>query len=278
MRELRARRDGNDRATHGSSGRFSGDIEGLYEGYREGYPISTRTASGHRTGNPEVQQVEVELANGTLALSIRHLTPVRRERGQNPWRDGGDPWTDPPPGRPTSCPSTRCLLNAAAPRWRPCRRRSFRVAALQVADPQVADPPARAARGRCLSSICAACSVGHRPRAFDRDLPGASGEMFVEADNHREFGYLEVETPNGVLHMTFTEHPEEGKLAADLEVDGSRSTGRYANAKGQLKFALDIYRGIGLGKGPYWGTLWLASPSDTAKAARAAGQPALRTD
>jgi hypothetical protein len=89
---------------------------------------------------------------------------------------------------------------------------------------------------------------------------GTTGETFIETPNHREFGYLEVETPDGKLHATFAEHAEDGKLVADLEVQGAKSTGIYRDARGQLKFALDIYRGIGLGRGPYWGTLILVAP------------------
>jgi hypothetical protein len=216
----------------GSSGRFTGDIEGLYEAYREGYPIGSPGEASHRTGNPEVQHASVELANGTLAFTVRHLSPLRRERGENPWRAGGDPWQNPPPGAPS-------IMS-------------------EHGGPPGPDGPSGPMPLKYLRRV----QVAVDPERSTGIYSGATGEMFVEGPNHREFGYLEVDTPKGLLHMTFSEHPEGGKLVADLEVTGAKSTGIYANARGQLKFALDIHRGIGLGKGPYWGTLQLVTPAD----------------
>lgn len=62
----------------GSSGRLTGDIEGLYEGYR--------------WGGLEEQDRVVEVAHGSLALVLRHSHyPAGRERGENPFAGGKDP-------------------------------------------------------------------------------------------------------------------------------------------------------------------------------------------
>jgi hypothetical protein len=238
----------------GSSGRLTGDIAGLYEGYREGYPIGSPGEAGYRTGNPEAQTASIELKNGTLVVNVRHLTPVRRERGQNPWRDGGDPWTNPPPGPANILPEHAMPLERGGP---PSGRPPS--GGPRGGGPPGDDGPPGPMPVKHLRRVQLSID-GERSTGI---YAGATGETFLEVPEHREFGYMEVETPNGLLHMTFTEHPEEGKLVGDLEVDGAKSTGTYANARGQLKFALDIYRGIGLGKGPYWGTIWLASPAET---------------
>lgn len=62
----------------GSSGRWTGDITGLYDGWR--------------TGNPTLQQATFPLAHGTLSMALEQkLNDVLPERGpENPLADGVD--------------------------------------------------------------------------------------------------------------------------------------------------------------------------------------------
>ena len=51
-----------------------------------------------------------------------------------------------------------------------------------------------------------------------------------------------------------------GNLVADLQVDGSASTGIYHNARGDLSFSIAVAAAPhrpNYGKGSYKGTLWL---------------------
>jgi hypothetical protein len=205
---------------HGSSGRFLGDIEGLYEGYR--------------TGNPEEQWGEIPLANGTLALVLRHEIAVTRERGHNPFGGGNDPLANPPPGGPPLPPG---LPSSFRQDWSP--------------PPSSTTPPFQKIR-HLRFQIDPAKSTGF--------YAGASGEMVVVAPAHRETGYLVVATKQGDLRLQFCEWVEQGKIVAELWIDGDHSTGIYLHASGDLNFALAVHP-AGLAKGPYWGTLRLAGAS-----------------
>jgi len=59
----------------GSSGRFTGDIEGLYQGYR---------------GNPPEQEGVIQVAHGSIALVLRHETrvPFPDRPAENPFAGG----------------------------------------------------------------------------------------------------------------------------------------------------------------------------------------------
>ena len=94
---------------------------------------------------------------------------------------------------------------------------------------------------------------------------GASGEMTVEAPNHKTAGYMVITSQQGTLRLEFLEWYEKGQLVADLWVNGEKSTGIYENARGDLKFSLGFYAAFepegGLkdmcAKGEYSGTLRL---------------------
>jgi hypothetical protein len=93
---------------------------------------------------------------------------------------------------------------------------------------------------------------------------GANGQVEIDVPNHKEFGYMAVETKDGDLRLTFAEHGIPGKIVADMKVEGEKSTGMYHNARGDLKFDLDMYI-TGMARGTYWGTLWLEhEPAKTA--------------
>ncbi len=72
-------------AREGSSGRFSGAIEGLYQGYRFG------------STTPDEREYELQAPHGTIALLLRQqiVTPLPPRPAKHPFADGQDPFDDP---------------------------------------------------------------------------------------------------------------------------------------------------------------------------------------
>lgn len=200
----------------GSSGQFLGDIRGPYEGYR--------------VGNPEEQEGVIEFANGSITFALRHEIAVTRQRGENPFAAGKDPFEDPPPGGPPLPPGVPRHFREGTP-----------------ANPPPGGPAFQKIR-RLRISVDGGKSTGI--------YAGACGEMEVTAPGHKETGYLVVASEYGDLRLDFCEWVEGGRIVADLKVDGGNSTGVYRDAAGDLKFALDVHP-AGLASGPYWGTLRL---------------------
>jgi hypothetical protein len=198
----------------GSSGRFLGDIEGLYEGYR--------------IGNPREQFGVLQAANGTIALILKHESPITRQRGENPFKDGKDPLASPSPGGTHPPPSVSAEGNPSG-------------------GPPGGRPPFKKMRQVKLL-VDGEKSTGIYARA--------TGEMTIDASVHKESGHLIVATKHGDLLLNFREWPEEGKLVAECSVDGEKSTRIYRNARGDLKFALSMFGGS-VAKGPYSGTIYL---------------------
>jgi hypothetical protein len=89
---------------------------------------------------------------------------------------------------------------------------------------------------------------------------GAGGETDISLPQFKEAGHLIVATEHGDVCMTFLEWLADGKLDADLRVDGVRSTGKYKGAEGELRFSLQLYP-TGAAKGPYSGTIRLRNDS-----------------
>ena len=87
---------------------------------------------------------------------------------------------------------------------------------------------------------------------------GATGELEFESPNYQMAGDLVIDTADGELCLTFLEQGRRDALDAELEVDGERSTGRWAGATGQLQFALTVTPPF-FGQGPYSGTIVLAT-------------------
>lgn len=201
----------------GSSGRFLGDIEGLYEGYR--------------VGNPEEQEGVLSLANGTLAVVVRHVSPLGRLRGENPFRSGRDVFANPPPGGPTAGAPSGQGPHGEAP----------------AGGPTGGAPPIRKKRFVTLSIDGSKCTG---------IFAGASGEVELITPRHRESGYVVVDTVNGELRMNFVEWREEPHLIAEFTVDGDKSTGTYHQARGELKAKFVSFPGA-MGKATYSGTLVL---------------------
>ena len=236
----------------GSSGRFTGDIAGLYTGWRD--------------GNPPVQPGFLPLANGGLALELRHqwqvpmpprppehpfaggrtIDDLARERRPlggppgaggpppgvgGPPRAGGPPQGGPPPGMGGPPPG------------------------MGGPPPGMGGPPGDrevAFRDKYKTKV----TLRIDPARSTGIYAGATGELTLEAPAHREAGHLVVNTAQGDLTLSFLEWPEGGKLVAELTVDGSRSTGAYRNAQGTLRFELDRIA-LGVGKGTYSGVLQL---------------------
>src|SRR5436309_2707884 len=80
-------------AREGSSGVLSGDIEGLYHGYRFG------------STTPDEREFTLDLPNGTIALRLRQgiVTPLPSRPEEHPFAEGKDPFEalaagGPPPG------------------------------------------------------------------------------------------------------------------------------------------------------------------------------------
>ena len=219
----------------GSSGRFTGDIEGLYEGYR--------------WGDLEEERAAVEFAHGSIALVLRHKHASRgRPRGENPFAGGKDPTADrpatagPPPGRGQGGPP-----------------------------PSPGGPPGSGGEGMQPSSMATLmrdrpirqtqCTFEVDGEASSGIYAGAGGELTLTVPNLKDAGYLVVSTDDGDLRLSFLEWSEGPNLVADLWVDGNKSTGIYRNARGELNFSLGIDASKGMAIGPYSGTIWLEQES-----------------
>jgi hypothetical protein len=215
----------------GSSGRFLGDIEGLYEGYR--------------VGNPLEQCITLPVANGTVAVVLRHevIAPpgsqLTRKRGVNPFLDGKDAMANPPPGGSGPPPGAGGPPGGGPP---------------GAGGPPGGGPPGGGFKPRFQKIQTIKLSIdGAKSTGL---YAGASGEMTLTAPNHKESGYMVVATKHGELRMNFRESVEDARLNANLTVDGDKSTGIYHNARGDLTFSLGFFPGS-MAKGPYSGTLFL---------------------
>lgn len=223
---------------NGSSGRFSGDIEGLYEGYR--------------VGNPPEQHRTLEVANGAIALILRHQMAHGRERGENPFANGNDPFENPPGlGGPPSW-MTGGPPGGGPPPWMQGEGGPPPFAAGAAGMPPFEAIKEQMIRAGKKTKVTLQIDGEHSTGIF----AGASGEIEVDAPQHKDAGYLVVNTKDGDLRLDFLEWAEGGNLVADLWVNPAHSTGMYKNAQGQFQFSLEIFPG-GIAKGPYAGTLFL---------------------
>lgn len=210
----------------GSSGIFSGSIEGLYQGYRFG------------STTPDERRLNVDAPNGSIALVLRQeistFLPPRPK--DHPFADGKDPLAGPPPGGPPpNAPrgGPGAHGQGPAPGMDPSQRPFFMKVSLRI-DPEK--------------------STGI--------FAGATGETELSTPHYRMAGYLVVNTAQGDLRLNFLEHeqPEAGNLVADLQVDGGESTGIYRGARGDLTFSIVVAAAANrpnYGKGTYAGTIWL---------------------
>jgi Proto-chlorophyllide reductase 57 kD subunit len=317
------------RLPDGSSGKFTGDIDGLYQGYRE-------------VGPPE-QTAAVQFEHGTLALALRYEVPARPtgERTENPFADGNDPfegltllqvtrpaaptgrdgpppwmqgeggpppwmqgeggpppWMQgeggPPPWmRGEGGPPPWMQGEDGAPPWMqgeggpppwmqgeggpppwmqgeggPPPWMQGQGGASPAMEGQ--GDPSKWGSGRAVVAHSIKLEVdGEKSTGI---YAGASGEMTVEAPNHKTAGYMMIDTDSGRLRLNFLEWYEEGQLVASLWPDGEASTGTYRQAKGELRFSLGFYAAMDpqastpvnmCAKGTYSGTLWLEEAPET---------------
>ena len=210
----------------GSSGVFTGSIEGLYQGYRFG------------STTPDERHFTLEAPNGSIELVLRQeistfLPPRPKE---HPFAEGKDPLAGPPPGGPPP------MMGSGGP-------------GAHGAGPALGMDPSQ-------RPFFMKVSLRVDPEKSTGIFAGAAGQTEMSAPHYRMAGYLVVNTKQGDLRLNFLEHekPEEGNLVADLQVDGAESTGIYRGARGDLKFAIAVAAAANrpnFGKGTYSGTIWL---------------------
>jgi hypothetical protein len=179
---------------------------------------------GYRTGTPRVQSGEITVAHGVIAYELVHDLdyPLPPRPAQNPF------------ARATFEELLRTGPLAAPAGEKPAPFRGSRATPITLR----IDP----AKSRGVFS-------------------GATGELSVTAPHHKQAGHMVVARDGGDLVLTFLEWSVDGRLLADLRVDGARSSGVYRDATGDLHFELDLYLGgtSGMGIGAYSGALELSS-------------------
>jgi hypothetical protein len=209
----------------GSSGIFTGSIEGLYQGYRFG-----------STG-PDEQHYVFEVPNGSIALTLRQEVradhPLPSRPAEHPFSDEKDPFAN--------APSMGSRPHGAAPPGIPGEGR-----------PGDGPPKTLSMDVRLLVD----------PEKSTGLFAAATGEVQLVTPNYKIPGSMVVVTQHGDLRMNFLEKAERGTLNADLWVDGETSTGLYHNARGDLKFALSMTP-PNFGRGRYSGTIWLEQEPPT---------------
>ena len=201
----------------GSSGIFTGSIEGLYQGYRIG------------STEPDIQEFTLDLANGSIAITVRQELPTHMPLPSrpplHPFRVGNAPFDD---------------LNS--------QRESEM--------PEEGNIPSTGGMPEPLVINAMEVWVATDPRNCTGIFANASGEMKLTVPEYKIGGYLIVNTQHGDLYMSFLEKGNRQVLKADLWVDGERSTGLYHQAKGTLQFALNL-RPPNFASGVYSGTMYL---------------------
>jgi hypothetical protein len=217
----------------GSSGVFTGSIEGLYQGYRFASTV------------PEERQFTLDLEHGSIALTVRQEIRCCLEPrpAVHPFENGNDPFADlpiaaaPPEGVPPPVPEGKSPPPGAT----------------HPGAPSEAHPERGLVRNR---PFFMEVRLRVDPEKSSGIFAGAIGEVEVQTPKYRMPGHLVINTRDGDLRLGFLEGGEKGFLRADLWVDGERSTGIYQGARGSLEFALTPIP-PNFGRGPYWGTIWL---------------------
>lgn len=227
----------------GSSGIFSGTIEGLYQGYR------------FASTEPDEREVTIDAPHGTLRVVLRQeiVSALPPRPAEHPFADGKNPLADGAaagsPGRGGPSPGMGGPPAGPGGPGRP------------------GGPPRRPGGPGGPGGPLSADEMFKRFHHMDiklRAVPqkstgifeGATGEGEISAPAYKFGGYVVVNTKHGDLHLDFLEHSESGRLNANLWVDGDNSTGIYRNARGELTFSLAVIPPLGA-EGPYSGTIWL---------------------
>lgn len=210
----------------GSSGIFTGSIEGLYEGHRIG------------SAKPDEREYTLELPNGSLSLTVwqqipSHL-PLPARPAKHPFQNGNDPFKD-------------LLVSGYLQEERKVNNQM-----------DAGGPPKPLVMNSMEVKVIANAAKSSGIFA------GARGEMRLEVPEYKVGGYLIINTRQGDLYLNFLEKGNRKVLKADLWVDGEKSTGLYYQAEGTLQFALDLTP-PNFARGPYTGTLNLAQEASTVK-------------
>lgn len=214
----------------GSSGIFTGTIEGLYQGYRFG------------STTPDEREFVLEAPHGAIAVLLRQriVTPLPHRPEEHPFADGKDPFEDLAAGRAPA------FLGGGGP-----------PAGAEHGGPSEGKSPGMEGGQETFERVhymeVTLCVVPDKSTGV---FEGATGEMEIEPPNYEIGGYLVVNTADGDLQLDFLEQGTREALNATLWVDGDNSTGIYAGARGELTFSLGVTPPF-YGRGPYSGTIVL---------------------
>jgi hypothetical protein len=227
-------------AREGSSGKFYGSIEGLYQGHRFG------------SSEPDERRFELDAPNGTIALVLRQqiVTPLPSRPAEHPFAGDADPFEQlaqggPPPGMHGGPPPG---VHGGPP------------PGVQGGPPPGVgggppDAPGMEGGQEIFKRVhYMEVKLEADPSRSTGIFEGATGEVEIMAPNYRMAGYLVVNTEHGDLQLDFLEKGSREKLDADLSVNGENSTGIWKNARGDLTFSLEVTPPV-YGRGPYSGTI-----------------------
>ncbi len=249
-------------AREGSSGIFTGSLQGLYQGYRFG------------STTPDEREFVLDVPHGSIAVLVRQqiVTPLPPRPAEHPFADGKDPFEDKEgflaslfaqaPGGPPHGPPGGGPPGGGPPGGGP-----------PGGGPPGGGPPGGGPPGGGPPGGPPAGAEGANQEIFKRVhymeaklhvvpekctgiFEGSTGELEIFAPQYRMPGYLVIETDAGRLRMDFLEAGTRETLNADLWVNGEESTGTYEGARGELKFALKVTPPF-FGEGPYSGTIWV---------------------
>jgi hypothetical protein len=241
-------------AREGSSGIFTGSLEGLYQGYRFG------------STTPDEREFTIEPPNGTIALLLRQqiVTPLPPRPSEHPFADGNDPFEDtagylakafgggppgggPPGGGPPGGHGGPPGEGGGAPA-------GGAPPAAHGGPPGGEEPGMEGGEEIFVRVHYMETKLHVVPEKCTGIFEGSTGEMEFIAPNYKMAGYLVIDTAHGDLRLDFMEAGTRETLNADLWVNGEESSGAWSGAEGELKFALEVTPPF-FGKGPYSGTI-----------------------
>jgi hypothetical protein len=222
----------------GSSGIFSGTIEGLYHGYRFG------------STTPDEREYTLEAPNGTIALLLRQqiVTPLPPRSEEHPFAGGRDPFEDLAAGRPPA------FLKGGGPP--PGAGHGGPPGGAPGGGPPGERPGMEGGEEIFKKVHYMEVKLHAVPDKSTGIFEGVTGEVELEPPSYQMGGYLVISTKDGDLRLDFLEKGSRELLNATLWVDGANSTGIYENAKGELTFSLEVTPPF-YGRGPYSGTIQL---------------------
>ena len=195
----------------------SGRLIGDITGLFQGYRLNRLTAS-------QCSTYAIEAENGTLSLTlsqetrIRHLLPSRPQ--EHPFKNGKDPFQG-----------------------------------VELVESRLPDLPQDASTVHPRGNMATVVKLAVNPDVSTGMFAGALGEMTVELTEPAINGYMEIETNDGVIKLDFYERMENAQVINTLWINGSKSSGIYQNAHGELVFQVSIYP-PNFARGTYSGVIW----------------------